>query len=262
MAQLTHAFIIFHRDGQGRPDFIYPYDGRLAACITLSINIARAYLRNATVQAALVSFAKDLDRFGPHDAWYNDPVHGCGGPEGAVFAFIDIILAVFPLTGIDDSIHNPDFLAAITKRPWYHRFDPLEQPISLNGQVRGCDPVLDATGPNKANRDQRVHDMVEVATRARHTMDRSDYDNKQLRTFNFIFANAIFHELCHLFSTFLTKGRILTPPQLNAQVKGRVNENEGEAGRYMETRIFGRTLEYLRDRNHSDRQVRPRHGLD
>ena len=151
MAQLTDAFIIFHRDGQGRPDFIYPYDGRLAACITLSINIARAYLRNATIQAALVSFAKDLDRSEPHDAWYNDPVHGCGGPEGAVFAFIDIILAVFPLIGIDDSIRNPSTLAAFTKRPWHHRFDPLDHPIGLNGQVRGCDPVLDATGPSRAN---------------------------------------------------------------------------------------------------------------
>ena len=93
-------------------------------------------------------------------------------------------------------------------------------------------------------------------------MDRNDYDNKQLRTFNFIFANAIFHELCHLFSTFLTQGRILTPSQFKAQVKGYVKEDKGEAGQYMETIIFGGTLEYLRDRNHGDRQVRPCHGLD
>ena len=97
--------------------------------------------------------------------------------------------------------------------------------------------------------------MVEAATRASHTMNRNDYDNKQLRTFNFILANAIFHELCHLFSTFLTKGRILTPPHLNAQIKGYVEEHRGEAGRYMETTLFGGTLEFSRDVNHGDRQV-------
>ena len=261
MAQLTDAFIIFHRDIHGRPDFIYPYDGRLAACVTTSINIARGYLRNATVQAALVSFAKDLDRAGPHNAWHNDPVHGCGGPEGAVFAFIRIILAVFPLTGIDDSIHNPDELAFVVKRPWDVHFDPLDHPIVLNGHVRGYILAPDAIGPNKANRDQRVRDMVEATTRARGTMNRSDYDNKQLRTFNFIFANAIFHELCHLFLTFLTKGRILTPPQFNARVKGYVEEGRGEAGRYMETMLFGGTLEYYRDRNHGDKQVCLHHSL-
>ena len=137
MAQFTSAFIIFHRDGQGRPVFIYPYDGRLAACVTTSINIARGYLRNATVQAALVSFAKNLGRSGSHNAWYNDPVHGCGGPEGAVFSFIRTILAVFPLTGIDDALRNPGGLAFVVKRQWDGRFDPLDHPIMLNGQVRG-----------------------------------------------------------------------------------------------------------------------------
>ena len=153
MAQPPYSFIIFHRDIQGKPNFIYPYDCRLAACVTISINIARAFLRNTKIQAALVSFAEDLDRSNPHNAWYNDPVHGCGGPEGAVFAFIEIILAVFPLIGIDDSMRNPDSMAFLVKRPWDGRFDPLDYPIVLNGQVRGCNMVLHTIGINKANRD-------------------------------------------------------------------------------------------------------------
>ena len=153
MAQLPFTFVIFHRDRQGKPDFIYPYDGRLAACLTISINIARGYLRHATVQAALVSFAKDFDRSGSHNAWYNDPVHGCGGPEGAVFAFIRIILTVFPLIGIDDSLRNQDCLGFVGKRQWKNRFDPLDHPIMLNGLVRGYDLAPDAIGSNKANSD-------------------------------------------------------------------------------------------------------------
>ena len=96
--------------------------------------------------------------------------------------------------------------------------------------------------------------MVEAATRVRLTMDRRSDDNKQLRTFNFIFANVIFHELCHLFSTFLTKGQILTPFKFNAQV-GCVDKSKGEAGRYMESLLFGGSLEYCRDFNRGDRQV-------
>ena len=103
--------------------------------------------------------------------------------------------------------------------------------------------------------------MVEAATKARRSVDRSDYDNKQLRTFNFIIANAIFHELCHLFSSFLTKDRTFTPRHLTAQIEGYVEQHRGEAGRYMETTLFGGTLEYFRGLNHGDRQVRL-DGLD
>ena len=149
MAQTPNVFVIFHRDPQGTPDFIYSYDSRLAGCITLSINIARAYLRNVTVQAALVSFAKDLDRSLPKNAWYNDPVHGCGGPAGAVSAFIGIILSVFPLIAVDDSQSNPDVLAYVGKRAWDGRFEPLEHPIMLNGQVRDFGREPDAIGQIK-----------------------------------------------------------------------------------------------------------------
>ena len=255
MAQSPPSFIIFHRNIHGNPDFVYPYDGRLAACVTTSINIARAYIRSATVQAAFESFARDLNRSAPQNAWYNDPVHGCGGPRGAVLTFVEIILAVFPLIGIDDTQRNQGCLGFVAKRPWKDRFDPLDNPIVLNGPVRGHYLAPEVIVPNKAKRDQRIYDMVEAATRARHTMNKNDYENRQLRTFNFIFANCIFHELCHLFSNFLTKGRIFTPPQFTA-AGGYSGQHRGEAGRYMESILFGGTLKYFRDHSRGDKQVR------
>ena len=88
--------------------------------------------------------------------------------------------------------------------------------------------------------------MVAAATRARHFKDRNDYENKEFRTFLFIFANAFFHETCHLFTTYLTQGRH----------DGCSKMDRGEFGRYMETVVFGGTLEYYRDPTHGVGQVR------
>ena len=103
--------------------------------------------------------------------------------------------------------------------------------------------------------------MVAAATRALHSKERNDYDNKQFRTFLFIFANLFFHETCHLFTTFLTQGRTATPPHIGAQVKGYSKMNQGEFGRYMETVVFGGTLEYCLDPNCGVGQVRLHNDL-
>ena len=98
--------------------------------------------------------------------------------------------------------------------------------------------------------------MVAAATRAIYSTDRNDYDNREFRTFLFIFANAFFHETCHLFTTFLTQGRTATPPHIGAQVEGYSRNNKGEFGRYMETVVFSGTLEYYRDPTRGVGQVR------
>ena len=99
--------------------------------------------------------------------------------------------------------------------------------------------------------------MVAAATRAMYSNDRHDYDNREYRTFLFIFANTFFHETCHLFTTFLTKGREATPPYVAPQVKEYSKMNKGEFGRYMETVVYGGTLEYYRDPTRGVSQVRP-----
>ena len=103
-----------------------------------------------------------------------------------------------------------------------------------------------------------VHEMVAANLRARQSNDRSDYDNKHLRKFVFIFANAIFHEICHMLVTFLTKGRTNTPPHIRPEVEPESSKkNIGEAGRYLEEVIFGGTLAYYRDNPLDNSQVHP-----
>ena len=99
--------------------------------------------------------------------------------------------------------------------------------------------------------------MVAAATRASYSNDRHDYDNREYRTFLFIFANTFFHETCHLFTTFLTKSRTATPPHVAPQVGGYSKMNKGEFGRYMETVVYGGTLEYYRDPSRGVGQVCP-----
>ena len=152
MEQFTTSYVIFHRDIQGKPDYIYPYDSRPASCVTHSINITRKYLCNATIRAALVSFAVEHDRSEPPTAWYNNPVNGYGSPERAALGFIGIILANFPPISVDDSIRNPDYLAYVKKREWHNHFDPRDHPILLNGPVREAYLAWDIFDPDRADR--------------------------------------------------------------------------------------------------------------
>ena len=135
MAQLPHLFNIIHRNGQGTPDFIYPYESTLVACVVTPINITRGYLRHATVLAGFVVFAKNFGRSIPN-AWYKDPYYGYKNTEDVVHDFICIILAEFPSTCIDDSIQTPECIAAHPRRAWDGRFQPSDQSILLNGPVR------------------------------------------------------------------------------------------------------------------------------
>ena len=98
--------------------------------------------------------------------------------------------------------------------------------------------------------------MVAAATRASSSKDRNDYDNKELRTFLFIFATAFFHETCHLFTNYLTQGRAATPPHIRSPVEGYSKVDQGEFGRFMEIIVFEGTLEYYRDPSRGVGQVR------
>ena len=135
MAQFPAFFTIVHRDRYGTPDFIYAWGCRLSACLVISSNIARGYICHATVQAAFIPLAEEIDRFLP-DAWYRDRVHGCGGPRNAVFTWTNIMLADFPIIVVDDSITDPTRLSSLSKHEWDGDFKPRDFCILLNGLVR------------------------------------------------------------------------------------------------------------------------------
>lgn len=254
MAQNTVHYTIAHRRPDGRPDFVYPWDGKLAACVLSSINICRGMLQYPKIRAAFLSFAREFNRT-HQGAWYHDPRHKFETMEGVISAFLKAILKSFPIVYVDDGINNPGCLAAHPRQEWDGIFQPRDQSILVNGSVweryqapRDCVQI-------RLTIIQRVRDMVAAMTRAEQTNDPNDHEHKRFRSFNFIFANTFLHEIGHVFLTFLTKGRTVTPCHINAEVVGYSGEHRGEAGRNLETIILGGTLEYYRDHTDDDSQV-------
>ena len=80
------------------------------------------------------------------------------------------------------------------------------------------------------------------------------------RTWQFIFANILFHEIAHLFVTFLGNNSTAarTPPHINCGLPGYSDGIiRGEAGRWLEYALFGGPFELYPDpHRHDDQQVR------
>jgi hypothetical protein len=86
------------------------------------------------------------------------------------------------------------------------------------------------------------------------------------KTYQFMFAMATAHELTHLFVGYLAQGESYkpgsyTPPNvsyLNYGQEGSGGELPlGESGRFLESRLFGGSIEYYRDRqNFEDHEVK------
>ncbi len=80
---------------------------------------------------------------------------------------------------------------------------------------------------------------------------------RRFKTFLFAFAATLVHEAGpHTLITWLNNGRQDTP--LGIGVSGYNNNHQGigESGRWFELAVFGGTMEYYRDLNDDDGQVR------
>ena len=124
-------FTIVHRRWDGQPDFVYSSDGDLASCVTASIQLCRGMLRDTKFRSAFVSLAREFDRSVP-EPWYRNQYKTTGE---AVDAYIDAVLAVFPIVYVDDSITALGCLGGHPRRAWSLRFEPYDQSILLNGFV-------------------------------------------------------------------------------------------------------------------------------
>ena len=86
--------------------------------------------------------------------------------------------------------------------------------------------------------------MVKAYDEAAQTNDPLDINRQHFRSFVFMFAHVILHELGHMLVTFLSRGEAVTPPRIKAEVSGYSNRYRGEAGRNLELILFGGNLEY------------------
>ena len=91
--------------------------------------------------------------------------------------------------------------------------------------------------------------MVDQASKAyENTLADLTDENRQQLFRNLLFMNThiLFHEICHVFVTYLTKGEESTPPQIN-DLTVRADGNGGEAGRNIEYLVFGGTLNWFQE---------------
>ena len=80
-------------------------------------------------------------------------------------------------------------------------------------------------------------------------------EQKRFRTFLYIFATTILHELGHVFVIFIGRGATGTPPYIDAKIGDRRDSTLGEAGFYLEEEVFGGIMSVMRNPNEGNDQV-------
>ena len=162
--------------------------------------------------------------------------------------FVDLILIVFPRVFIDYGLTNLDDKGEHIRREWHGSFNPAHQAILLNGEVSGS--LFGTCLPSKLT----VNQMIERMSSAfRYPASERELDF--FRAHLFKVANVLFHEMGHVFLTYLTEGRALTPANINDPTVG--ISTTGEAGRTLEYTMFGGTLNWLRVSGTPNDGVRP-----
>ena len=161
-----------------------------------------------------------------------------------VDSFIDMILTEPPTEFMIYALQKPDDKGFHSRRRWDKVFKPALQPISLNAKVRKT---------NRVNHDKScsckltVRYMVDQMSKAYENIsaDLTDENCQQLsRNLLFMTTHTLFHEICHVFVSYLTKGQESTPPKINGPTV-RFDGNEGEAGRNIEYLVFGGTINWF-----------------
>ena len=93
--------------------------------------------------------------------------------------------------------------------------------------------------------------MVAAAAAAKTMTQRSP----DLRTYIFITASALLHELANLLVTYLTRGEMVTQRYMHSDIPYTA-AHRGEAGQKLETILYGGTMVHYRDLGRDDEQVR------
>lgn len=96
--------------------------------------------------------------------------------------------------------------------------------------------------------------MCAAATNPDGFNDPNSYWQRQFRAFLFTLAKSMLHELGHMFITFLGLGETHTPPSMNMEVEGD-SPTVGEAGRHLETLVFGGAMLLFRNPAKGEGQV-------
>lgn len=97
--------------------------------------------------------------------------------------------------------------------------------------------------------------MCRAGVRAVTSGDPNSKDSKRFQTFMFSLAKSFYHELGHMFVTFLGGGVVNTPPHIMVYRSGEPLRAIGEAGRFVEDLLLGGLTNIFKDKEDDDDQV-------
>lgn len=98
--------------------------------------------------------------------------------------------------------------------------------------------------------------MCAAAEKAKKSKDPNSKEHKQYRTFIFLLATTLFHELGHVFITFLSLGERGTPKKFQSGMVGEPKESfKPEAGNTLERMVFGGSVVCARHDDYDETQV-------
>ena len=125
----TLDIIIIHREKNGKPDSILPYNGDIAAQLIACVNLARAILVTEEGKKSLISLGNKLDNKPRPDKWYNVEL------KDVVKRFLDKVMTRWPPLFMEETMENPDHTGATFRAEWGKDFNTRDHPISLNAGV-------------------------------------------------------------------------------------------------------------------------------
>ena len=240
------CFVIWLRDEDGtRVEAFEDYDPT-KILVVKCIQVVRHMLLNTEVAVAFAKIATEYSKAHPNSWYMEDSKPGVQHMVRITRDFIESIIDKFPNVFVDYSMKTPNFLGCHCRREWVD-WNPRNQSIQINGMVRGqvtrsCKRLRELT------KFKRTRHMVEAQAR-RANKGPNDPDTRDFWHFVFMFTNTILHEISHVYITFLSKGArdADTPIHMNAPVLAQAEESVGEAGRWLERKLFQGTIHYYRD---------------
>ena len=97
--------------------------------------------------------------------------------------------------------------------------------------------------------------MRRAGVQAAKSGDPNSKESRRFQTFTFALSKALYHELGHMFVTFLGGGTADTPPHITVETPGGPLSAGGEAGRFIENQLWGGLITVLKDEEDDDDQV-------
>lgn len=126
----TLDIIIIHRHKDGKPDFIYPYNGNTATHVTGCANLARSILATERGEQSFIDLGDKFESETELERWYKPIEMGVVAKR-----FLNIVKTKWPPTFLEEAMENPDEAGATFRKWWDLNFDTREHPISLNAAV-------------------------------------------------------------------------------------------------------------------------------